>query len=61
MNLSPEQNPRHTGKDEKWLQNQIKGQGAKRVEDVLLATCDSSNQVTVFLKDSSKKKKDIFM
>lgn len=77
MNLSPEQdymvanvildgrimeqNLRHTGKDEKWLQNQIKGQGAKRVEDVLLATCDSSNQVTVFLKDSSKKKKDIFM
>lgn len=77
MNLSPQQdymvanvildgkimekNLRHTGNDEKWLQNQIKGQGAKRIEDVLLATCDSSNQVTVFLKDSHEKKKDIFM
>lgn len=43
------ENLKHTGNDEKWLQNQIKGQGAKRIEDVLLATCDLSNQVTVYL------------
>lgn len=56
-----EQNLRHTGKDEKWLKNQIKGQGAKAVEDVLLATCDSSNQVTVFLKNNRKETKDVLM
>lgn len=75
MNLSPQQdymvanvildgklmekNLHHTGKDEKWLLNQIKGQGAAKVEDVLLATCDSNNKVSVFLKDSGKKEKDI--
>lgn len=56
-----EQNLRHTGNDEKWLKNQIKGQGAKQVEDVLLATCDSSNQVTVFLKEHRKEVKNILM
>ena len=56
-----EKNLRHTGKDEKWLKNQIKGQGADRIEDVLLATCDSSNQVTVFLKNSHKQEKDVLM
>lgn len=56
-----EQNLKHTGKDEKWLLNQIKGQGAKAVEDVLLATCDASNQVTVFLKDQHKMDKDILI
>lgn len=77
MNLSPEQdfmvanvildgrimeeNLRHTGNDEKWLMNQIKGQGAGKVEDVLLATCDSSNQVTVFLKNSRREPKDVLM
>lgn len=56
-----EKNLRHTGKDEKWLRNQIKGQGADRMEDVLLATCDSSNQVTVFLKNNQKQEKDVLM
>ncbi|MCI7814628.1 MAG: DUF421 domain-containing protein [Lachnospiraceae bacterium] len=56
-----EKNLKHTGNDEKWLRNQIKGQGASQVEDVLLATCDSSNQVTVFLKSNRKKEKDVFM
>jgi uncharacterized membrane protein YcaP (DUF421 family) len=51
----------HTGNDEKWLQNQIKGQGAKNVEDVLLATCDANNQVTVYLKTNRKEDKNILM
>lgn len=54
-------NLEHTGNDEKWLQNQIKGQGAKKIEDVLLATCDASNQVTVFLKENKKEAKDVLM
>lgn len=53
------ENLRHTGNDEKWLKNQIKGQGAGGVEEVLLATCDSSNQVTVFLKNSRGKTENV--
>ena len=56
-----EQNLRHTGNDQKWLKNQIKVQGADRVEDVLLATCDSSNQVTVFLKNHRKEAKNVLL
>lgn len=55
------ENLKHTGNDEKWLHNQIKGQGAKSVEDVLLATCDMSNQVTVYLKSNNKETKDVLM
>ncbi|MGN0275799.1 MAG: DUF421 domain-containing protein [Hominisplanchenecus sp.] len=55
------QNLKHTGKDEKWLINQIKGQGADGIEDVLLATCDVSNKVTVFLKNHRKEAKSVLM
>lgn len=55
------ENLKHTGNDEKWLQNQIKGQGAKKIEDVLLATCDTSNQVTVYLKSNKSMSKDVLM
>lgn len=77
LNLSPQQdfmtanvildgnimreNLRHTGNDEKWLINQINGQGADKISDVLLATCDMNNQVTVFLKNSRKKPHDVLM
>lgn len=53
------QNLSHTGNDEKWLLRQIKAQGAQRVEDVLLATCDSSNLVTVFLKQTKDSVTDL--
>lgn len=56
-----EENLKHTGNDEKWLQNQIKGQGAKKVEDVLLATCDASNKVTIFLKENQKEARDVLI
>ena len=56
-----EENLKHTGNDEKWLHNQIKAQGAKQVEDVLLATCDMSNQVTVYLKSNQKEAKEVLM
>lgn len=54
-----EKNLKHTGKDIKWLTDQIKGQGASAIEDVLLATCDLNNQVTVFLKNTADRTKDI--
>lgn len=55
------ENLHHTGKDEKWLRSQIKGQGAQRIEDILLATCDANGQVTVFLKNSRKGAEEILM
>lgn len=55
------ENLKHTGNDEKWLHGQIKAQGAKKVEDVLLATCDLSNQVTVYLKENKKEAKDVLL
>lgn len=77
MNLTPQQdymvanviidgklmkeNLRHTGKDEKWLRHQIRGLGADRIEDVLLATCDASGQVKIFLMHNSRKPEDILM
>ncbi|NBH84041.1 DUF421 domain-containing protein [bacterium C-53] len=43
-----EKNLLHSGKDIKWLENQIKGQGFNHIEDVLLATCDLQNNFHAF-------------
>ena len=56
-----EENLKNMGKDEKWLHSQITAQGAKQVEDVLLATCDRSDKVTVFLNENKKKAKDVLI
>lgn len=56
-----EQNLKHMGKDEKWLQKQLKAQGADKAEDVLLAVCDSYGKLTVFLKNNRKHPKDILI
>lgn len=56
-----EENLRHMGKDEKWLHGQITALGAKQEEDVLLATCDRSDKVTVYLKKNKKGPKDVLI
>lgn len=56
-----EENLKHIGKDEKWLYSQITARGAKQVEDVLLATCDMSDKVTVYLKENKKEPKDVLI
>lgn len=56
-----EENLKHMGKDEKWLHSQITARGAKQVEDVLLATCDRSDKVTVYLKKNKKESKDVLI
>lgn len=56
-----EKNLKHMGKDEKWLHSQITARGAKQVEDVLLATCDRSDKVTVYLKNNKKEPNDVLM
>lgn len=55
------ENLRHTGHEEKWLHAQIRAQGAKRIEDVLLATCDASNKVKVYLKADQNEAQDVLI
>ena len=55
------ENLRHAGKDEAWLMTHLKGQGASRAEDVLLATCSMDGQLTVFLKEDKKEAADVLM
>jgi len=54
-----EKNLLHAGKDKKWLENQIKGQGFKRIEDVLLATCDMQNEFHAYGRNRDRETKDI--
>ncbi len=49
----------HTGNDLKWLKNQIEKQGAKEIEDILLATCDTENTLTIFYKNTDIRSKDV--
>lgn len=56
-----EKNLSHMGKDEKWLHSQITAQGAKKVEDILLATCDRNDKVTVYMKENKKEAKEMLM
>ena len=43
-------NLKSSGKDETWLNNQLSANGVKDVKDVLLATCDMNNNVSVYKK-----------
>ena len=56
-----EENLKNMGKDEKWLHSQITAQGAKDAKDVLLATCDRSDKVTVYLRENKKDAKDVLI
>ena len=56
-----EENLKHTGNDLNWLHAQMKAQGAKTIEDILLATCDAGNKLTVFLKETRKEAKDVLI
>lgn len=47
------------GKDENWLQNQLKIQKYNDIKEILLATCDNDT-LTVYKKTRKKKKLDIF-
>lgn len=54
-------NLRHSGKDEKWLMNQLKANGANDVSEVILATCTDDNKLNVFVKTGKQMNMDIFM
>ncbi|WP_099466962.1 YetF domain-containing protein [Konateibacter massiliensis] len=55
-----EENLRHTGKNEKWLNEQLKAKNVKSISDVFLATCDLNNQLQVFKKHPKEMKLDVF-
>ncbi len=53
-------NLKHTGNNEIWLEKQLQLQGIKSVSDVFLATCDSSNKLTVYIKINDKMNRDVY-
>ena len=55
-----ERNLHHSGKDKKWLTAQLSALGFPNAKDVLLATCDLNNKLTVFAKNEGKHSEDIF-
>jgi uncharacterized membrane protein YcaP (DUF421 family) len=53
-------NLKHTGKNNKWLMDQLKANDVKDVAEVFLATCDLNNKLKVYKKHNEKMQLDIF-
>lgn len=53
-------NLRHTGNNEKWLENRLHELGISGTEKVFLATCDDENTLSVYLRVKDRKDMDIF-
>lgn len=53
-------NLKASGNDDIWLSRQLHEKGAKQPKDVVLATCDASNTLHVYLKNDKKTKRDMF-
>lgn len=45
-----EENLKNTGNNLKWLQSNLQKQNAGKLEDILLATCDKDNNLSVYKK-----------
>jgi uncharacterized membrane protein YcaP (DUF421 family) len=55
------ENLQAAGKDEKWIEKQLSAKGVKDLKDVILATCDISNQqLNIYIKLNQKVLNDIF-
>ncbi|NCC87210.1 MAG: DUF421 domain-containing protein [Clostridia bacterium] len=48
------------GKSEDWLEKQLKSQGYKSAKEVYLATCDKSNNISIYTSIKEKKNPDLF-
>ena len=46
--------------DELWLKKQLKQQGVSKATDIFLATCDSNNNLSVYIKLNKYVNNDIF-
>lgn len=54
-------NLKATGKDEQWLNKQIKSYGVKDIKEIILATCDcSNNKLNIYVKLHKKMTSDLF-
>lgn len=53
------QNLKHTGNNEKWLMTQIKAYGISDITNIMLATCDAENKVSIYLKVNDDIKYDV--
>lgn len=76
LNLKPEQeklvtniivdgyvlkeNLKYTKNDEIWLKKELDSQGFNDLFEIILATCDSNNKLTVYSKKDFNNKYDIF-
>ena len=54
------ENLKHTGKNEKWLIDQLKSHDIKEISDIFLATCDLNNKLQVYKKHGEKMMLDLF-
>ena len=54
-----EHNLKHSGKDKKWLTAHLSALGFPDARQVLLATCDLNNKLTVFAKNPDKHSEDV--
>lgn len=54
------ENLKASGKDEKWLKNQLHAHGISDIRQVFLATCDLNQKLTVFSKTGRETPTDIF-
>ncbi len=55
-----EENLHFTGNDQTWLNEQLDAQGILGVENVFLATCDSSNRLSVYTQLDEEINRDPF-
>ncbi len=53
-------NLKYCGHDEKWLKKTLRNQGFKSEKDVFLATCDSSDCVSIYRRDTVAPMRDLF-
>ena len=54
-----EHNLHHSGKNKKWLTAQLSSLGFPDAKQVLLATCDLNNKLTVFAKNRGEHSEDV--
>ena len=47
------------GKDKEWLDHELKNLGYKNYDDILLATCDNYDKITVYRKNVKPDKNTI--
>lgn len=55
-----EENLKFTGNNQKWLEEEIRLQGAHTVSEVFFASVDKNNQLTIYKKNEQEPKNDLF-